>query len=82
MDFLSWTYFFRRILKNPSFYGLKDTSSQSVNKYLIDLVDGALKRLEEHGCIKLIDEYNFEPTFLGYLSSFYYIKHETIWKFK
>lgn len=31
-----------------------------------------------HGCVKSNDGFNVEGTFLGYLSSFYYLKHETI----
>ena len=28
MDYFSWTYFFRRILSNPSYYGLKDKDAK------------------------------------------------------
>jgi len=41
-------------------------------------VDKSIKTLVQHGCVKTSDDYNLEGTFLGYLSSFYYLKHETI----
>ena len=82
LEYLSWTYFWRRLIKNPSFYGLKDTSPTEVNDYLLKLIDNTLLRLSDHKCITIHeDNYNFEPTFLGHLASYYYIKHETAYKF-
>lgn len=80
MDWITWTYFFRRLLKNPSYYGLESTEPQDVKKFLIKLVDDSLTRLQAHGCLKIDEEENFyiEPTFLGNLAAFYYIKHETV----
>ena len=82
MDYFSWTYFFRRLMSNPSYYGLKEASAKEVNRFMVDLVDKVIKRLVEHGCIKCEDNYGVEGTFLGYLSSFYYVRHETIWLFQ
>lgn len=42
MDWITWTYFFRRLLKNPSYYGLENAEPSTVKKYLIDLVDKTL----------------------------------------
>jgi activating signal cointegrator complex subunit 3 len=39
MDYFSWTYFFRRLLSNPSYYGLKEASAKEVNSFLVSLVD-------------------------------------------
>ena len=70
------------MIKNPAFYGLKDTSANEVNDYLLNLIDKTLLRLSEHKCLIMNeDNYNFEPTFLGHLASYYYIKHETVYKF-
>lgn len=78
MDYFSWTYFFRRILSNPSYYGLKESSAKEVNKFLQGLVDKIVKRLAEHKCITCSDDFELQGTFLGYLASFYYVRHETI----
>ena len=41
-----------------------------------------MAKLAEHKCIIINeDNYNIEPTFLGHLASYYYIKHETVYKF-
>jgi len=83
IDYLTWTYFFRRLTKNPAYYGLKNdimgNIADSINKYLRQLVATTIDKLVRAGCV----EYNKEdesllPTTLGYLASFYYLSHETI----
>lgn len=43
----------------------------------MDMVDKTLQVLELDGCIKVTDDYFVDTTFLGHISSFYYIKHQT-----
>ena len=83
IDYLSWTYFFRRLIGNPKFYGLDIKNKEvqkhkKINDFLVKLVDDSLKKLSDARCVKLIDEFSFEPFPLGFLASYYYIKHETI----
>ena len=42
MDYLTWTYYFRRLVMNPTFYGLGDVSQASVDKFLSSIVGVAL----------------------------------------
>lgn len=56
MDWVTWTYFFRRLLKNPSYYGLESAEPSEVKKYLINLVDESLNRLAEHKCVEIDEE--------------------------
>lgn len=30
MDYLTWTFYFVRLMANPSFYGLEDSSTEGV----------------------------------------------------
>ena len=53
MDYLTWTYFFRRLLMNPSYYELEDTASDSVNKFLSALVENAVKEVENSACVEI-----------------------------
>jgi activating signal cointegrator complex subunit 3 len=46
MEFFSWTYFFRRLLSNPSYYGLKESNAKEINNFLANLVDKVIDRLE------------------------------------
>ncbi len=79
IDYLTWTYFFRRLTKNPGFYNVDVTDANGVNNYLKDLVERTLKKLEAADCIELeVDSDTVRPTTLGYLASFYYLSHETI----
>jgi len=67
IDWITWTYFFRRLLRNPAFYGLADSETSSIMKMLIDLVDSSMQRLADHGCVKVNEEDSFRlsTTFLG-----------------
>lgn len=53
MDYLTWTYFFRRLLMNPSYYELEDTNNDSVNKFLSGLVEDAVSQVEMSACIEI-----------------------------
>jgi activating signal cointegrator complex subunit 3 len=52
MDYVTWTYFFRRLLMNPSYYQLEEATKDSVNGFLSRLVSGALAELEGSHCIE------------------------------
>jgi len=53
MDYLTWTYFFRRLLMNPSYYELVDTENDSVNKFLSGLVEDAVTQLDNSACVEI-----------------------------
>lgn len=56
IDYLTWTYFFRRLMMNPSYYDLEDTSFESINQYLSEKVDSAIEDLMRAGCIGVGDD--------------------------
>lgn len=79
IDYLTWTYFFRRLTKNPAFYKLDVSSATAINDYLRELVEKNLKKLSAAGCVELNqDDDQVRSTHLGYLASFYYLSHETV----
>ncbi|XP_018018509.1 activating signal cointegrator 1 complex subunit 3 [Hyalella azteca] len=92
LDYLTWTYFFRRLVQNPSYYGLQDDEESSsggcnptnrINQFLSDVVDKAISELEDSYCVQLgEDNRSVEATTLGKISSFYYLSHKTIQLFK
>jgi activating signal cointegrator complex subunit 3 len=81
LNFLTWTYFFRRLTKNPSFYQLASSDHSVLQKYLINLVDQVIAKLTAHECIEM-DELSFEinSTFIGGIASTYYISPKTAHK--
>uniref|UniRef100_A0A665WR59 Activating signal cointegrator 1 complex subunit 3 n=1 Tax=Echeneis naucrates TaxID=173247 RepID=A0A665WR59_ECHNA len=83
MDYITWTYFFRRLVMNPSYYSLEDISHESINKYLSNLVERSLQELECSYCIEIKeDNRTIEPLTYGRIASYYYLKHQTIRIFK
>ena len=86
LDYLTWTFFFRRLHKNPSYYGLEILAEQHntiaaqalANDYMIEIVDKSLGELAESSCIALHSNGNIESTPLGKIMSYYYLSHKTI----
>ena len=86
LDYLTWTFFFRRLHKNPSYYGLelsaeehKSIAAQRLaNDYMVELVDKSLGQLAESQCIGLDANGDVDSTALGKIMSYYYLSHKTI----
>lgn len=63
-----------RLLQNPSYYGLTDVDSDSVNAHLSDLLESSFNELVESGCIEIDDESKeIECTWAGKIASYYYL---------
>jgi antiviral helicase SLH1 len=86
LDYLTWTFFFRRLHKNPSYYGLQISAEEHntmeaqnlANDYMVDLVDKSLEELSESKCITLHSNGDIDPTPFGKVMSYYYLSHKTI----
>lgn len=77
IDYMTWTYFFRRLLQNPNYYGLEDSSVPTINQFLSEKVDSVLTDLENAGTITINDT-DVEPTTMGHIASYYYLSHKTM----
>lgn len=54
VDYLTWTFFYRRLVQNPSYYGLEGVEAAAVNQHLSGLVEEALGALQAAGgCVCL-----------------------------
>lgn len=51
LDYLTWTYFFRRLMKNPKYYNLDVLNPLAINEYLSSLVNKTLKVLIDSQCV-------------------------------
>lgn len=86
LDYLTWTFFFRRLHKNPSYYGLEISAEehntiaaqQMANEYMIGMVDKSLGELHESKCLELYPNGDVNPTPLGKIMSYYYLSHKTL----
>ena len=61
VEYLAWTFLYRRLLQNPSYYGLVDSSSESLESYTDQLISDCLLSLEEAGCITLEGQELIKP---------------------
>ena len=79
LEYLNWTYLFRRVLKNPNYYGLETTDPKDVNKFLSQVIDNNLETLLNDWCITFDeDERSLTSTPLGRIASYYYLNHSTV----
>lgn len=81
VDYLSWTFFARRMKTNPSYYGADSGSDEDVDMALLAVVRESLSKLSKSGCIEY-DERDTTtgiifPSPLGNASCNYYLLHET-----
>lgn len=56
VDWSTYTYFYRRLLANPSYYGLTDTSHEGLSAFLSELVETTLKELADAKIIEVEEE--------------------------
>ncbi|KAJ2047917.1 putative steryl acetyl hydrolase mug81 [Coemansia sp. RSA 922] len=83
VDYLSWTYLYRRLSQNPTYYGVEEPTEAGVNKYLSKLILGCFTELEKALCITVDHDYErgcvvVAPTPLGKIASQYYLSHKTM----
>lgn len=83
IDYLTWTFFFRRLLQNPAYYGLEQLEPTDVNHYLTSLIHRSLSVLEAASCLEIEDEGGrVAPTSLGRIASYYYLSYHTLQLFR
>ncbi|KAF2789546.1 Sec63-domain-containing protein [Melanomma pulvis-pyrius CBS 109.77] len=52
VDWSTYTYFYRRLLANPSYYNLHDTSHEGLSTHLSEMVEQTLKELADANLIE------------------------------
>lgn len=81
MDFLTWTFLYRRAHNNPTFYGIDDISTAGISKYLASLIDQTVDNLIESKCVITSGADDLFATPFLHISSYYYLSHKTIRNF-
>ncbi|EGW35791.1 uncharacterized protein SPAPADRAFT_131497 [Spathaspora passalidarum NRRL Y-27907] len=81
IDLLTFSYFYRRLVKNPGFYELKNATSLGVSEYLSELIENAIEELEKNEFVE-IEQDEEEETILPLnktiIASHYSISYETM----
>ncbi|KAI8147505.1 Sec63 Brl domain-containing protein [Fennellomyces sp. T-0311] len=82
MDYLTWTYFYRRLQQNPTYYGLDDMTQKGVDTFLSDTINAVTDRLAESDCVEIEDNFELIPLIAGQIASYYYLRHQTVRHFR
>jgi len=78
VDYLTWSFLYRRLGKNPNYYSMQGTSNIHVSEHLSDMVETVLGDLAESKCCSLDDNGSIAPLNLGMVAAYYYIQYTTI----
>lgn len=79
VDYLTWTFFYRRLTQNPNFYNLKGVSNRHVSDYLSELIESTIADLEKAQCIAVdVDELGVSALNLGLIAAHYNVRYNTI----
>lgn len=81
LDFLTWTFLFRRIHKNPTYYQIENTGEEGINHWLVEMIDTTVNNLVEAGCVVVHEDGRVEPTPFQRISSYYYLSYKTMERF-
>ncbi|KAL3845926.1 hypothetical protein ACJIZ3_003329 [Penstemon smallii] len=81
VDYLTWTFMYRRLTQNPNYYNLQGVSHRHLSDHLSELVETTISGLEESKCVAVEDDYLLSPLNLGMIASYYYISYTTIERF-
>ncbi|KAK0672891.1 Sec63 Brl domain-containing protein [Cercophora samala] len=84
-DAINWatfTYFYRRLLANPSYYSLTDPTHEGLSQYLSDMVEATLKELSESKIVDFDeDEGTVAPQNAAMIAAYYNISYITMQTF-
>ena len=75
VDYLTWSYFYRRLSQNPNYYNLRGVSHQHISEHLSDLIEEAVGELEAARCISVEDEMDLVPLNLAMICTHHVISY-------
>ncbi|KAL2707072.1 Pre-mRNA-splicing helicase BRR2 [Kluyveromyces marxianus] len=89
IDLLTYTYLYRRIHANPSFYGVKEVNSEGISLYLTELVEEAVNLMSESDLLTINEvnekaddvEEKIYPTNACIISGYHNVYYESMCQF-
>lgn len=78
VDYLTWTFMYRRLTQNPNYYNLQGVSHRHLSDHLSELVEVTISELESSKCVMIEDDMDLSPLNLGMIAAYYYINYTTI----
>lgn len=81
VDYLTWTFYYRRITQNPNYYNLEGVDHNQLSEHLSELTQNTLEDLQQAKCITIDDDTDLSSLNMGMIASYYYIKYTTVERF-
>ena len=78
VDYLTWTFYYRRLAQNPNYYNLQGVSHRHLSDHLSETIEQVLTDLEQSKCISIEDDMDLASLNLGMIAAYYYSKYTTI----
>ena len=78
VDYITWTFLYRRLVKNPNYYNLQGTSNSHLSEHISDMVESVINDLVESKCCEMSEDGDISPLNLGMIAAYYYIQYTTI----
>ena len=73
VDYITWTFLYRRLTLNPNFYGLQGTSHHHLCDFLSEMIESCLSHLQQCNCLTIESDTNINPTNLGIIGAYFYV---------
>mmetsp|Transcript_39663 Transcript_39663/g.39245 ORF Transcript_39663/g.39245 Transcript_39663/m.39245 type:complete len:432 (-) Transcript_39663:18-1313(-) len=78
IDWITWSFMYRRLAQNPNYYNLNGKTGEDINEHLSELIENTVRDLIESKCIEQKDDDTLIIDNLGRIAAYYNIKHTTI----
>ncbi len=78
VDFLTWTFYYRRLAQNPNYYNLGASGHRQLSDHLSELIETVVNDLVESRCIAVEDDMDLNPLNLGMIAAFYSVSYITV----
>ncbi|XP_039450456.1 putative U5 small nuclear ribonucleoprotein 200 kDa helicase [Culex pipiens pallens] len=76
VDYLTWTFLYRRLTQNPNYYNLQGVTYRHLSYHLSELVESTLSDLEQSISISVEDEMDTLPLNLGMIAAYLLLHHD------
>lgn len=78
VDYLTWTFYYRRLSKNPNYYNLSGASIRHISDHLSELVESVVGDLEQSKFIAVENDMDLSPLNLSMIASHYNLHYLTV----
>lgn len=78
VDYLTWTYLYRRLTKNPNYYYLHGVTNQHISDFLSELVENTVNDLSTAKCVMIDEDNDVTSLNFGMISAYYKVHYSTI----